>query len=87
MDKETREKLLKDIEIAEQKLREVYRPHKEKVEKAMADIWYEILWSEKMPPEKRTLTDEQLKKFREFFITAMQEKKDIQDKNNLGHSQ
>lgn len=82
----TKEKLLKDIEITEQQLSEQYRPHRKKVNKAIAEIWYEIMWSEKMPPEERTLTAEKLKKLRELFIAALQEEKDIEDENNLEHN-
>ena len=87
MNKETKEKLLKDIEIAEQQLREQYRPHREKANKVLADILYEIMWSEKMPPSERKLTDEKLKKFRELFIVAAQEEKDIQEGNDQEYYQ
>lgn len=77
----------KEIEELEKKLRDAYEPVKERANKALADIWYEIMWSEKMPPEKRTLTDEKLKKFRELFIATLQEKKDIQEGNDPKHNQ
>lgn len=73
----------KGIERLEEKLREAYEPVKEKANKALADLRYEILWSEKMPPEKRTLTDDQLKEFQKLFIAALQEKKDMPEGNEL----
>lgn len=77
----------KKIEELGKKLREAYAPYKEKADKALADIRYEIMWSEKMPPEKRTLTAEKLKEFRKLFIAALQEEKDMQKENDQEHSQ
>ncbi|GEM_PF-7056939 len=76
----------KEIEKLEKKLREAYKPVKEKANKALADIWYEIMWSEKMPPEKRTFTNEKLKELRALFIAALQEEKDLQEGNDQKHS-
>ena len=79
MDQETKEKLQKDIELAEEELRKVYAPYKDKIKKELANIWYEILWSEKMPPEKRTFTDARLKELRKSVIAALQEKREQEE--------
>ena len=79
MDKATKEKLLKNIEIAEQKLNEQYWPYRDKVNKELASIWYEIMWSEKMPPHERKLSDKKLKKMRNLFIKVLEEEKQFRE--------
>lgn len=81
MDEKTKKKLQKNIEIAEQELRKQYQPYGDKINKELANLWYEIMWSEKMLPTERKLSDEKLKKLRNLFIEVAEERrKELEEK-------
>jgi hypothetical protein len=80
MDEVLKKKPQKDIKKLEEELREQYKSYGEKANKGLADIWNEIMWSEKISPTERKLSDEKLKKIRNLFIKALEERKKEEEK-------